>query len=211
MVNFINSWAQGIILAIIISCIIELILPDGNNKKYVKTIIGIYILFVIIYPFMSVLSNKKIDTNEIIDDITNQISKFESADITLETNGYIEETYREKLKEDISQKLKDEGYDVDSLDLYIEIEDENTYGQIKSMQLRVSKIQEIKDLNSESSIENEINQIQIVDIKISNEIYVKSKNNLDAVENITEKEIENLKDYLTNTYGIAKEKMHINE
>ena len=36
MVKFINSWAQGIILAVIIATIIEIILPEGNNKKYVK-------------------------------------------------------------------------------------------------------------------------------------------------------------------------------
>ena len=38
MVNFINSWVQGIILSIIIATIIEIILPEGNNKKYVRLI-----------------------------------------------------------------------------------------------------------------------------------------------------------------------------
>ena len=36
MVKFINSWAQGIILGVIIATIIEMILPEGNNKKFVK-------------------------------------------------------------------------------------------------------------------------------------------------------------------------------
>ena len=34
MIKFINSWAQGIILAVIIATIIEIILPEGKNKKY---------------------------------------------------------------------------------------------------------------------------------------------------------------------------------
>ena len=45
MVNIINSWAKGIILAVMVSTIIEIILPEGNSKKYVKTIIGIYICY----------------------------------------------------------------------------------------------------------------------------------------------------------------------
>ena len=52
MIKFINSWAQGIILAVIIATIIEIILPEGKNKKYVKTVIGVYILFTIIYPLI---------------------------------------------------------------------------------------------------------------------------------------------------------------
>ena len=67
MVSFINSWAQGIILAVIISCVIEIILPGGNIKKYVKTVIGIYVLFVIVHPLISAVLNKKLNVDSIID------------------------------------------------------------------------------------------------------------------------------------------------
>ena len=44
MVAFISSWAQGIIVAVIIASIIEMILPEGSSKKYIKVVIGVYIL-----------------------------------------------------------------------------------------------------------------------------------------------------------------------
>lgn len=210
MVSFISSWAQGIILAVIISCIIELILPEGNNKKYVKTVIGIYILFVIIYPLTPVISNKKIDINDAINGITDQISKFEGVDITLETNSYIEEIYIEKLQKDISQKLKEEGYNIDFLKLYIETENESIYGQINNVVLQVSKTKKLKQLDSGNTVENAVKEIETVDIEISNEKHIKSQNHSNT-EKITDKEIETLKDYLNNAYGIAKEKIHINE
>ena len=50
MISWISSWAQGIIMAVIIGAIIEMILPEGNSKKYVKIVIGVYILFTIISP-----------------------------------------------------------------------------------------------------------------------------------------------------------------
>ena len=53
MVSFISSWVQGIIIAVIISTIIEMILPDGNIKKYVRTVIGTFIVFVIISPIIT--------------------------------------------------------------------------------------------------------------------------------------------------------------
>ena len=48
-----SSWAKSIILAVIVSTIIQMILPEGNNKKYIKTVIGLYILFTIISPIIS--------------------------------------------------------------------------------------------------------------------------------------------------------------
>ena len=34
--EWMTTWAQGIIVAVIITTIIELILPEGNHKKYIK-------------------------------------------------------------------------------------------------------------------------------------------------------------------------------
>ena len=39
MINWISNWAQGIIVAVIIGTIIEMVLPEGNCKKYVKVLI----------------------------------------------------------------------------------------------------------------------------------------------------------------------------
>ena len=38
MVAFISNWAQGIIVAVIIASIIEMILPEGSSKKYINFI-----------------------------------------------------------------------------------------------------------------------------------------------------------------------------
>ena len=39
MISWFNSWAQGIILAVIIVTILEMIVPEGKNKKYIKIVI----------------------------------------------------------------------------------------------------------------------------------------------------------------------------
>ena len=36
MIEFLSSWAQGIIVAVIIATLIEMILPNSSSKKYVK-------------------------------------------------------------------------------------------------------------------------------------------------------------------------------
>ena len=154
MVKFINSWAQGIILAVIIATIIEIILPEGNNKKYVKTIIGIYILFVIIQPF---ISTNNININSIIKDTTSKIDEYETEELALETNQYIEETYKNKIQEDIKEKVKNRGYNINFLSLNIETKSEEFYGQVNSIKIQISKI---KNINEEQNItENVVKKI----------------------------------------------------
>ena len=65
MVNFFSSWGQGIIVAVIIGTIIEMILPEGSSKKYIKVVIGIYILFTIISPFIQKFSGSKLSAENI--------------------------------------------------------------------------------------------------------------------------------------------------
>ena len=48
MLEIISVWAQGIIVSVIIATIIEMILPNSSNSKYIKVVIGVFILFNII-------------------------------------------------------------------------------------------------------------------------------------------------------------------
>ena len=198
MISFINSWAQNIIIALVISTIIEMILPEGNNKKYVKVILGMYILFTIVFPFVNKFSRKSINLESIITNTNKQMDKYQTNYIAIETNSYIEETYKDHLKENIIKCLNEKGYKVSSLNVYIESKDENRYAQINSLVMNISKD---KNVNKES-----VNLIEEISINISNT----SNSNLDNNE-ITKDEIESLKEYLMISYSIEKERIHINE
>lgn len=202
MVSIINSWAKGIILAIIIATIIEIILPEGNNKKYIKTVIGVYILFVMIHPFVS---TNKININSIMQETASKVDEYEIEGLTLETNQYIEETYLSKIQEDIREKVKNKGYEINFLNLNIETEREEFYGEVKVINIQISKIEQIEE--QENITENYVQEIDDVEINLSNGPIVEENVN----EEITENEIEELKKYLRNEYGTAKENIHINE
>ena len=76
MIEFLSSWAQGIIVAVIIATLIEMILPNSSSKKYVKVVIGMYILFTIVSPIIKKLGGKDINLNTIdIEKYEQQISK----------------------------------------------------------------------------------------------------------------------------------------
>ena len=64
MINWLRSWSNQVIVAVIIATIIEMILPEGNNKKYIKMIIGLYVLFTIIQPVITKLTGNEINLND---------------------------------------------------------------------------------------------------------------------------------------------------
>lgn len=208
MVSFINSWAQGIILAIIIATIIEIVLPDGKNKKYIKTIIGIYVLFSIIYPIITKISNKQINLNSVVDAANTKMSSYQNNDIqAIDTNAYIEETYKGRIEEELENKINEKGFNVDSLNLYIETEDESRYGTINSIVLQLSKNNKMntQTVNNYINCVNEVEEINIDLSNSSNSIVEENK------PNVSTDEISELKDYLSTMYSIEKEKIYINE
>ena len=53
MVNFLSSWVKNLCLALIVVSILEMLLPNNKTKKYIKMVMGLYVLFSIIAPFVN--------------------------------------------------------------------------------------------------------------------------------------------------------------
>lgn len=202
LIKFINSWAQGIILAVIIATIIEIIIPEGNNKKYVKTVIGLYILFTIIYPLITKISNNKLNFDSIIAKTSKEVSMYDSKVAnSIETNTYIENTYKNNLKEKIKGEIEEKGYTILDFNLYIETQNEEAYGQINSIVLKLQKV------NKEQNTIKGVNKIEEINVNIKNN----KTENLKTEEELTDSEIKSIKEYLNNMYSIEEERIHINE
>ena len=67
MIEWISNWAGGIVVAVIIGTVIEMILPSGNSKKYIKVVIGIYVLFTIVSPVITKFTGETIEVSDILD------------------------------------------------------------------------------------------------------------------------------------------------
>ena len=110
MIQFLSSWAEQIVLAVIIATIIELILPQNRNKKYIQMVIGIYILFNIISP---IIKNK--DT--ILTSGDYDLEKYESSsNYTIDQSSMderIEKIYLEELENTTISKFQIAGIEVE--------------------------------------------------------------------------------------------------
>mgnify|MGYP001409625182 FL=1 len=198
MISWISSWAQGIIMAVIIGAIIEMILPEGNSKKYVKIVIGVYVLFTIISPVISKITGKTIQVSDILE-LNKYIEETENNSklyVTLDedNSNNIKDIYESSLRNDIKAKVAAKGYNAKNIKLEIEDDEEYT---LKKIDIEIYKNME-KD-------KKDIETIQNVDINISQ----KSTEN-DMHEKLSEKDKRKLKDYLSGVYEIDEKNININ-
>lgn len=201
LINWITNWAEGIIVAVIIGTIIEMILPNGKSKKYIKVVIGIYILNMIISPVISKITGNSLEiSSSEVKSFLESDSKYVTSNLENTNDNNIEKIYKSKLEEDIKRKVQDKGYEVNKIVLQIELEnhDEKEYGKIKNMQI---------NLNKKISNETKENSVLINNIQIDFNNGTQQEN----LQNITEEEKKQLKEYIADTYEISEESIDINK
>ena len=194
--NWISGWIQGIIIAVIIGTIIEMLLPDGNCKKYVKVVIGVYNLFSIVSPVITKVTGNEFRVSDIYDINTYIEVSAKSSQENIENSqqNQIKQVYITNLKNDMKQKIQEKGYSVKSLTLEISNDEQYT---LKKIFAQVSKRK-----NEEN---NEVKGVNEINITISN-----TTENIEEDISISTKEQNDLKAYLSGIYNLEKKNININ-
>lgn len=150
MIAFLKNWCEGVIVAVIISIIIESILPDGNNKKYVKVVVGIYIIFTILNPFLGKI-NKEVKIPAQFNLTTVETASIDTQNIRdLYANG-IEQTLKSNLEEEFDYVVSN-----------IHITYDENYENIEKINLKmqeggISQIEKVEIGNQSAEQENNKN------------------------------------------------------
>lgn len=184
MINFLSNWIEQIAVAVIIVSIFELLLPNGNLKKYIKVVLGIYVVFCIIAPFVNssdLYNVKDVDLEEYV-----QNTKKSETSVNQDTmDSRLQELYIEQLKNDIENKVKENGYKVSKIDIDANLDSSSNNPGIHSIDLVLNE-------------NKEIGNIEKVEIGSKKEEGVQNNEN-----------IEKLKEELSNYYEVSKDIINI--
>ena len=195
MQQFIYSWASGLIVAVIIATIIELVLPENKNKKYIKMVSGVFILFTIISPII-VKFNGNVDLD--IDKYTNMLMPENLVEVqetaSIVTDENIIKVYRDNLTRNIRTGIENLNYVVNSIEL--EIDEEKNYGDIRRIYLDVESVELVPDIKVEN-----------VEINVSNTITSTSEEESENKLNENDKAI--IKEFLNKNYRISNKDIYI--
>lgn len=109
MIDFFLKNTQSIIIAILLITIIEMLLPNNSNKKYVKIVSGIYLIVTILNPFLK-LFNKDFKL-----DVFENLESIETSSYI--TNSNLQKYYITSLRETIKLELYELGYNIKNIEI----------------------------------------------------------------------------------------------
>ena len=147
MISFLRSWIEQIIIAIIIVSILEMILPNGNLKKYIKIILSVFVIFNIISPFVNSTDLFNISMQN-FDTYVNNLNTSSTLDQS-NMDKRLQELYIDELENNIKNKVEENGYFVKSCKVDATLESSSPNAGINKIILVISKnkINKIEKIN----------------------------------------------------------------
>lgn len=217
MIEFLSSWAKSLGVTIVIVSIFEMLLPNNKTKKYIRVILGIFILFNIISPFIN--NKNKLSLTSV--DIENYINTQNETINQTSMNNRIQDLYEQELEKDIVDKIENQGYKVNKCNVSASIvkDSENEENTINKITLKIEKAKNLETKNTgeqnkttENKIVAEIQKIKEIDTRINKENtgkeeIVQEKSNSTKV---SRSDIQNVKKFLIEEYGVKEKCLEVN-
>lgn len=219
MIEFLSGWAKNLGVVIVIVSIFEMILPNNKTKKYIRVVLGIFVMFNIISPFIK--NKDKLSSVSI--DLENYTTEQNVTVDQTSMDKRIQDLYEKELEKDIKNKIEEQGYKVASCKVNATIlENENSNSEENTIQKIKLKIEKKKDIeksnqdakNVENKIVTEIQKIKKVNTTIGNNTNNEDTNNKETDTNnfkkIIRQDIQDIKKFIIDEYGVKEKCLEIN-
>ena len=219
MIEFLSGWAKNLGVVIVIVSIFEMILPNNKTKKYIRVVLGIFVMFNIISPFIK--NKDKLSSVSI--DLENYTTEQNVTVDQTSMDKRIQDLYEKELEKDIKNKREKQRQKVASSKKNATIlkkknsnREENTIQKIK---LKIEKKKDIEKSNQdaknvENKIVTEIQKIKKVNTTIGNNTNNEDTNNKETDTNnfkkITRQDIQDIKKFIIDEYGVKEKCLEIN-
>ncbi len=141
MIEVIRNWIVNLVVVILLSVLVDIILPNGSMRKYAKFVLGILIIFVVISPIIAAFQ-KGFSLEEEIFRNTHSLDmddlKFQAQMIEDKYQDTILNLYKKKLQQQIMYQVRKETKTAE-IEVVVSIDEDEkseTYGAIKKVILR---------------------------------------------------------------------------
>lgn len=139
--EILKEWVRNIFITVLIVSFIEIVLPSGKMRKYLKFILSIIVLAVILQPLLDI---NDIDINafanmNIYDE--SELNDIESNSIESVQQLQIINLYKEKIKNEINIIIKNTLPEAEIQEIIIHIFDDvnkKNFGEIHSIHIRLN-------------------------------------------------------------------------
>ena len=208
MIDYFSEWAQNVTLAIVIVSLFEMLLPNNKTKKYIKVVMGLYILFNIISPFVK--NDFSIQLENIVENSKSQTTSTEAVDQT-SMDTRLKQICKEELEKDIKQKIEGQGYIVESCKVDIKIEEQTDIEKITLKVKKENKTNEEKENNKEEQEkQDDIQQKLVKEVQKIKKVQIGETKKNSNEQNLSTQDISNIKNFLIKEYEVNEKCLKIN-
>ena len=230
MIEVISSWAKSLGVTIVLVSILEMILPNNKTKKYIRMVLGMFVIFNIISPFIKnkdTLSLASINIEDYYNERRSNVTEYNLDNGKLDQTSMdkrIEVLYQDELEKDIIEKVEEQGYEVGSCKVEADVLEESigvsSYDNdtgITKIQLKITGKQKSKESNNneeqEENIEDKIvtgiERIKKVDVS-GDGVKKHQSENEETNNKVSRNDIQNIKKFLIEEYGVSEKCLEIN-
>ena len=197
--NDIIIWSRSIIISVIITIVIEMILPENNSKKYIKIVLGIFVVYSIVSPIFEFFSGRDVDG--IIDkgEAAIEASSRNIQDYESRINSADEEVrkiYSNSLVKELETLLQNNGYIPEKVD--IAITNDDSYN-IEKIDIKIKEKKKVDEKQAQSIVET----VKQIVIKCDN----KNRNEEKSLVNDNEKN--EIRAIIKDNFGVDNDKVNI--
>lgn len=208
MIDYFSEWTQNLTLAIVIVSLFEMLLPNNKTKKYIKVVMGLYILFNIISPFVK--NDFSIQLENIVENSKSQTTSTEAVDQT-SMDTRLKQICKEELEKDIKQKIEGQGYIVESCKVDIKIEEQTDIEKITLKVKKENKTNEEKENNKEEQEkQNDIQKKLVKEVQKIKKVQIGETKKNSNEQNLSTQDISNIKNFLIKEYEVNEKCLKIN-
>ena len=175
MINFLSNWIEQIAMAVVIASIFEMILPRGNVSKYIKMILGVYVVFNIISPFVdsdALYSFDETTIESLTENLEASSNKIQFNQESMDRR--LESLYIEQIETDIKNKVDELGYSAEKCKVDAVLDSNKSNSGINRIDL----------ILKEKQNEDDIEKVHINEINIGNILNVNSDNNNEKINEL---------------------------
>ena len=183
MIDYFYDYIRNIILFLVFMSFIQVILPNNKYRSYINLVFGMILIFIMIQPINNIFNGiNSIDSLNIFNKKDFEInSNIDSEKYKDVQNQMVKNAFQDNIKAQVESILKNE-YTIKEINLELY---ENKYEEIN------------------------IDKIYLTLNKFNKNIYINPFNEDEYMQNIEKKEINNIKNLISDFYNMPNENIFI--
>lgn len=191
MMNSIMSYVYTLVFFAIFIAILEMILPKGNNRKYVMLASGLLLTYITISPIISILSGISETKNTFSSNIKEVSAEYGTSLTDINQEQYVLNLFEKGVENDIKKRVEECGFAIENVKVEYIINEQKEITDITSISFSV--------LDRVDKHQNQGNVQKVsVDVNING-----NKGNSKNIE-LTNEEKDNIRKCLSEAYKISQ-------